>query len=125
MARASMRAVLRNALPLPVHGERVGVRGFKRSQYVFEHRFGSQQYVIVPEADDDHAHRLEILRTAAIVWRSAVLSAVDLDRHATFQTEEINDVPADRTLPPEFVTTQATMSHVLPEQALCVRLVMA
>ena len=125
MPYASKGAVPRNALPLPVHGERVGVRGFEGHQYVFEHRFGSQQHVIVPEANDEQAHRLEIVRPPAVVLRTAVLSAIDLNHDATFQAQEIDDVPTDRTLPPELMAAEATTSHALPEHALRVRLVMA
>ena len=46
-----------------------------------------------------------------------MLPTVQFNNEARFKADEIDDVPPDRRLPAEFVTTQAVGAEMLPQDA--------
>lgn len=59
--------------------------------------------VIVPEAQDGEALRLQKFGAAGVIGcRFRMLAAIHLDHQLRSETEEIGEIGADRNLPPPF-----------------------
>lgn len=54
-----------------------------------------------------------------------VLSAVQFDNQFMLNTNEINNIAANGVLPPEFEPNKMTVSQVVPQLFLCIRLTLA
>jgi hypothetical protein len=84
-----------------------------------KHALGIRQHIIVPEADDGIAVRLEPIGACFIVLR--VLSAIDLDDEFRRRAEEIDDIGAERMLATEAVAFELLSAQTGPQPELGVR----
>jgi hypothetical protein len=83
------------------------------------------QDIIVPITQDSVARILEPLIALQVLGAVRMLPAIDLHDESLLVANEIDDVGADRSLPPKFDSIQLSRSQQTPEFLLGVRCDMA
>ena len=93
-------------------------RGAQRPQNRLEHRFRTQQRIVITEAQHAKASTLEMAR-AFFIFDSTLhmLAAVQLDDQSNVQACEIDHVPPQRHLAPESIAAEPAVAQVMPEPA--------
>ena len=104
----------------------MGVRGlrsrpFKRRRNVFDYAIEILQYVVVPIAKNEIAHRFENLRPFRVGrYLHSMLSAADFNDQMSISAAEIDNKTADGKLSAEFPTGQTAIARPEPQCAFCV-----
>ena len=87
----------------------------------FAYDLGSNQHVIVPEAQHPKTARPEKhISTHVVVGLLSMLAPVQLDDDRSLKTREVADIWSDRVLSAEFEPCQLASAQTLPQHALCV-----
>jgi hypothetical protein len=71
------------------------------SQYPIEHTAGVGKHIVVPKADDLPPLALQPVGSGRILGIGGMLTAAEFDRQPVFDADEIDDIAADRVLPPK------------------------
>jgi hypothetical protein len=99
------------------------VRGIvERQKYSLEHGSGSNQHIVVPEADHAPSALAEAGGSRRIVLLSVnATSTIEFHDQPALRRCEISEIGADRMLSPEFDATESTIAKVVPQQTLRIR----
>ena len=110
--------------PLP-SGERARVRGISFSCLAIEHgqndgqhAFRIAQHVRIPKAQDTIALPSKSSIAPPITLACVVLTSINLDDHAFFLAEKIDDPRTDRHLAAKLPSSKASISQPIPQPAL-------
>jgi len=101
----------------------IRVRGSlrKRGDNCFKYARQVVQNVIVPESQDAIVVRSKPFVANGVALVIRMLSAVNFDNKASFATNKVDSVGANRFLPDEFVTSQPTRPQTIPELIFRIR----
>jgi hypothetical protein len=84
------------------------------------------KYLIVPEAENSIASRLQERRANFILLRKfGVLAAIEFDDEASFDRAEVGEVGSNRVLTPEFHLAHPAASQMAPQNSFGVGLLVA
>ena len=80
------------------------------------------QYIIIPKPHDPKTLRFQISRALLILFSPiSMLTAIHFNYKLLLQTNEINNLRANRMLPPELMLTNAPVSQQLPQPQFRIR----
>ena len=111
--KAAAKAAASQSIP-----RSIPVQFFQLAQDGFQYRLGALQDVVVPEAQDALAARLEIAAAFGIIsGLFEMLPAVGFHHQFRPVTDEIAHIRTNRFLTAEFAPAQATVAQVIPQFA--------
>ncbi|MBB3343786.1 hypothetical protein FHW73_001652 [Luteimonas sp. RC10] len=106
--------------PLSPCGRGVGGEGRfpQRVPNRFEHRLGTLEDVVIPEAQDPEALLIQPRVANCVFRRIGVLAAVRLDDQACTEMHEVHDVRTDRLLTAELLSIESVGAEMTPKHVL-------
>jgi hypothetical protein len=98
--------------------------GVDSREDIGQHAIEVGQNLVVPEAQDDVAHRFEYGCAVGIAGsrlRQAMLAAIEFNHDVMLETGEVDNEAPDRHLPLELQLVLLPAAQRRPKPALCVR----